>query len=105
MLYHYSFNVGKTLGQILHLSARVLLDPGNTNIFITFIQCWPNVEDVGPVLYKCFANVFLCLLGDKHLDTQTRNPNFHQCPVRKQCNYKQVLPDTCTYILGVYILS
>ena len=27
-----------------------------------FIQCWINVEDVGPALYKCYANV-LCLLG------------------------------------------
>ena len=32
------------------------------NIFITFIQCWTNVEDVGPTLYKCYTNV-LCLLG------------------------------------------
>ena len=28
---------------------------------ITFIQCWTNVEDVGPTLYKCYKNV-LCLL-------------------------------------------
>ena len=32
------------------------------NICITFKQCWINVEDVGPTLYKCFTNV-LCLLG------------------------------------------
>ena len=32
------------------------------NICITFIQCWSNVEDVGPTLYKCYTNVF-CLLG------------------------------------------
>ena len=32
------------------------------NICITFIQRWPNVEDVGPTLYKCYTNVF-CLLG------------------------------------------
>ena len=32
------------------------------NICITFVQCWTNVEDVGPTLYKCYANV-LCLLG------------------------------------------
>ena len=32
------------------------------NICITFIQCWTNVEDVGPALYKCYTNVlcFLC---------------------------------------------
>ena len=29
------------------------------NICITFVQCWTNVEDVGPMLYKCDANVFL----------------------------------------------
>ena len=32
------------------------------NIRITFIQRRPNVFDVGPTLYKCYANV-LCLLG------------------------------------------
>ena len=32
------------------------------NICITFVQRWPNVFDVGPTLYKCYANV-LCLLG------------------------------------------
>ena len=32
------------------------------NICIAFIQCWTNVEDVGPTLYKCFTNI-LCLLG------------------------------------------
>ena len=32
------------------------------NICITFIQCRPNVFDVGPTLYKCYTNV-LCLLG------------------------------------------
>ena len=31
------------------------------NICITFMQCWTSVEDVGPTLYKCYANV-LCLL-------------------------------------------
>ena len=32
------------------------------NMCVTFVQCWTNVEDVGPTLYKCYANV-LCLLG------------------------------------------
>ena len=32
------------------------------NICITFIQCWANVQDVGPTLYKYYTNV-LCLLG------------------------------------------
>ena len=29
---------------------------------MTFVQCWANVEDVGPTLYKCYTNV-LFLLG------------------------------------------
>ena len=32
------------------------------DICVTFVQCWTNVEDVGPTLYKCYTNV-LCLLG------------------------------------------
>ena len=32
------------------------------SICIIFLQCRPNVEDVGPTLYKCYTNV-LCLLG------------------------------------------
>ena len=32
------------------------------NICMTFVQCWTNVEDVGPTLYKCYTNV-LGLLG------------------------------------------
>ena len=42
------------------------LIPANTkhlyNICITFVQCRPNVFDVGSTLYKCYTNV-LCLLG------------------------------------------
>ena len=38
------------------------------NICITVIQCRTSVEDVGPTLYKCYANV-LCLLGSQ----QTRD--------------------------------
>ena len=28
----------------------------------TFVQCWTNVKEVVPTLYKCYTNV-LCLLG------------------------------------------
>ena len=31
-------------------------------IYIPFVHCWTNVEDVGPTLYKRYTNV-LCLLG------------------------------------------
>ena len=34
------------------------------NICITFIVCSANVENVGPMLYKCYTNV-LCLLGNQ----------------------------------------
>ena len=35
--------------------------PETQNICMTFAQCWFNVEEVGPTLYKCYTNV-LCLL-------------------------------------------
>ena len=34
---------------------------------ITFIQCRPNVYDVGPTLYKCYTNV-LCLLRRRSIN-------------------------------------
>ena len=40
----------------------------NRNICITFIQRRPNVFDVGPTLYKCYA-ILLYLLGiDDHVN-------------------------------------
>ena len=30
------------------------------NICITFVQCWTNVEDVGPTLYKCYKMFCVC---------------------------------------------
>ena len=44
------------------LTSRVYRHPVNTTHLYDFIQCWTNVEDVGPTLYKCYTNV-LCLLG------------------------------------------
>ena len=35
------------------------------NIFITFVQCWTNVEEVGPTMYKCYENVFVCWVSVK----------------------------------------
>ena len=40
----------------------VLTCPVSTKHLYDFMQCWTNVEDVGPTLYKCYTNV-LCLLG------------------------------------------
>ena len=33
----------------------------NTKLWLTFVQCRTNFEDVGPTLYKCYTNV-LCVL-------------------------------------------
>ena len=50
------------------------------NICITFIQCWSNVEDVGPMLYKCYANG-LCLLGtDRSRCSRFSVPPFQNRP-------------------------
>ena len=52
----------------MYISPAGLVDGGTPvplqkqNVCITFVQCWTNVEDVGPTLYKCYTNV-LCLLG------------------------------------------
>ena len=35
-----------------------------------FMQCGTNVENVGPMLYKCYTNV-LCLLGCRRMFSQT----------------------------------
>ena len=54
-----------------------LLDPKslywhsvNTKHLYDFMQCWTNVENVGPTLYKCYTNV-LCLLGCRRTFSQT----------------------------------
>ena len=67
----YTISCGHIFGFIYTLSWIIytipresdFLSPQQTqNICITVIQCWPNVEDVGPTLYICYTNV-LCLLG------------------------------------------
>ena len=45
---------------------------------ITFIQCWANVEDIGPTLYKFYINV-LCLLGCRLLAPGGGGGGFHTC--------------------------
>ena len=60
------------------------------NSCITFIQCWTNVEDVGPTLYTYYTNV-LCLLGE-HQDLQMfglilkKMSNFHPLEVVDRCS-------------------
>ena len=68
-------NIEPTLGQCLVLTGNYrcsLNTPVNTKHLYDFIQCWTNVEDVGPTLYKCYTNV-LCLLG------RDLNPMLDQC--------------------------
>ena len=61
------------------------------NICITFIQCWTNVEDVGPTLYKCYTNV-LSLLGDSYSDRVYMR--------WKMCRYKHdIIQKRCFLIL------
>ena len=55
-----------------------LLDPNkslywhsvNTQHLYDFMQCWTNVENVGPTLCKCYTNV-LCLVGRRRTFSQT----------------------------------
>ena len=43
--------------QLLHFGFAEQQSQLTQNIYITFVQCWTNVEDVGPMLYKCYINV------------------------------------------------
>ena len=45
---------------------------------MAIIQCWPNVKDVGPTLYKCYANGVWLLYNI--------GPTLHKCY-------------TCTHVL------
>ena len=73
------------------------------NICITFIQCRPNVFDVGPTLYKCHTSI-LCLLGytECHVPDPSYSdfePCFHNIKslyCRKECLKNK----HCAYILS-----
>ena len=54
------------------------------NICIIFIQCWTNVEDVGPTLYKCYTNV-LCLAG--------MDPDITVCDVHANYPHGRINPN------------
>ena len=45
------------------------LKPDSFHLYY-FMQCWTNVENVVPTLYKCYTNV-LCLLGCRRTFSQT----------------------------------
>ena len=57
----FSRKLGDTQAFIWTMSKRhkVSRCPVNTKHFITFVQCWTNVGDVGPTLYKCYKSVFV----------------------------------------------
>ena len=54
------------------------------NICITFMQCWTNVEDVWPRLYKCYTNVLLyrvwpiTYISVDCSHTNTKHTRFHK---------------------------
>ena len=53
-------------------------------ICITIVQCWTNVEDVGPLLYECYPNVLRLLwhaLTSIDLRINSRSKGF--CQVKK----------------------
>ena len=61
--------------------------PVNTIHFITFVQCWTNVEDVGPTLCKCYENV-LYLLGF----------------VNKMCVLTSRIENICAYFKQIWVI-
>ena len=61
------------------LTPCVYRHPVNTTHLYDFVQCWTNVEDVGPTLYKCYTNV-LCLLGRR-----TFPQTLYICAMLVQC--------------------
>ena len=84
----YVANVGHkvNIADAYEVSKHSQQDPQQTqNIFITFVQCWTNVEDVGATLYKCYKNVLYLLRHSqkKHVEgsflysIQKNVPNIH----------------------------
>ena len=61
------------------LTPCVYRHPVNTTHLYDFVQCWTNVEDVGPTLNKCYTNV-LCLLGRR-----TFSQTLYICAMLVQC--------------------
>ena len=41
------------------------MNPVNTKYYIIFIQCWTNVEDVGPPLYKSYTRTNVVFTGNQ----------------------------------------
>ena len=60
-LYDYLIITRGNKSKLFHYRAN-LESLETQNILITFVQCRPNVEDVGPTLYKCYKNV-LCMFA------------------------------------------
>ena len=49
------------------------VQPSKHKTCIAFVQCWSNVEDVGPTLYTCYRNV-LCLLESRSQQSRFIDP-------------------------------
>ena len=71
-----------------HFHGRALLD-----ICITFVQCWINVEDVAPTLYKCYTTI-LWSLGWEHFWTG-------QHYAQRSIHYQIIMVINLTYIIFV----
>ena len=65
-LHNFLFNV-KILFHFFVCHIR-LATQQTQNICIAFVQCWTDVNDVGPTLYECYTNL-VCLLGTYHVPT------------------------------------
>ena len=45
---------------VIGMHYRIIVSQKTQNICIIFIQCWTNVEDVGPTLYKVIQMFCFC---------------------------------------------
>ena len=84
------------MGQVFNATVSDTFHCYAIKIFcITFVQCWTNVEDVGPTLYNCYTNV-LCFLGDRPTDG-TRDANVAETFQYKGHQMKHVMQILLTH--------
>ena len=60
---------------------HVLTCPVNTQHLYDFMQCWTNVEDVGPTLYKCYLFNGGSMLGQRRRRWPSIKTALDQCSV------------------------
>ena len=62
----------------LFFEVRYLYPENAKHFCITFVQCWNNIEDVGPTLYKCYTNV--CVYWKPvYLSPNSQSDNIIRC--------------------------